>query len=92
MTAEKRQPGSYYQIVIQGHLEQNWNEWFNGMTIHNLPSGKAVLSGMIVDQSALHGVLIKICDLGIPLVSLNRLESDHGLKSGAPNTGFKQRR
>ena len=62
------------------------------MTIHNLPSGEAVLSGLIVDQSALHGILIKICDLGLPLISLNRLEPDHGLKSGAPDTGFKKRR
>jgi hypothetical protein len=69
--AEKRQPGSYYEIVIQGHLEQHWNGWFNGMTIHNLPSGEVILSGLIVDQAALHGILIKIFDLG--MISLSRL-------------------
>jgi hypothetical protein len=70
VTAAK-QSGKHYQIVVKGHLESKWSEWFNGMTIQNLPDGKTVLFGSIVDQAALHGLLIKIRDLGLPLVSVH---------------------
>jgi hypothetical protein len=90
MTTQKR--GNYYQIVVKGHLEQSWREWFNGMAINNLPSGEAILSGLIVDQSALHGTLIKVRDLGLPLISLNRLESKQVAKNEAPESRLKNRR
>jgi hypothetical protein len=67
--AEKR-----YQIVVKGHLEDRWSEWFNGMDILNLPGGEAVLSGPVTDQAALHGLLIKVRDLGLPLVSVRCLD------------------
>lgn len=68
--AVRRDQGKYYQIVVDGHLEARWSEWFNGMDIRNLPGGEAVLCGTVVDQAALHGILIKVRDLGLPLISL----------------------
>ena len=49
-----------YEIRVKGHLDGSWSEWFDGLVIFNLKNGEAVLSGEIVDQAALHGVLIKV--------------------------------
>jgi hypothetical protein len=68
----------YYQIVVRGQLESTWCQWFDGMDIQNLPKGKAVLTGFIVDQAMLHGLLIKIRDLGLPLISVNNVSFKHG--------------
>lgn len=65
-----------YQIVVKGHLESEWSDWFDGLTITLIDNGETILSGPIVDQSALHGVLIKIRDLGLPLLSLTRIETE----------------
>ncbi len=59
-----------YEIRVKGHLDGRWSEWFDGLTIANLKNGDAVLSGEIVDQSALHGVLNKVRDLGLPLLAV----------------------
>ncbi|GAC1350357.1 MAG: hypothetical protein NVSMB27_32100 [Ktedonobacteraceae bacterium] len=64
-----------YQIIIKGHLDPEWSDWFDGLTITMVDNGETILSGPIVDQTALHGVLIKIRDLGLPLLSLVRIES-----------------
>jgi len=80
MTTNK-QPGKHYQIVVKGHLEARWSQWFNGMAILNLPGGEAVLSGPIVDQAALHGLLIKIRDLGLPLISVSCFENEERQKN-----------
>ena len=73
-----------YQIVIKGHLDHEWSEWFDGLTITLMDSGETILSGPIVDQTALHGVLIKIRDLGLPLLSLNRTETGRENESNPP--------
>lgn len=65
-----------YEIRVKGHLDQGWEEWFGGLEITNLENGEAVLSGELPDQAALHGVLNKVRDLGLPLV---------GITSGDPN-------
>jgi hypothetical protein len=65
-----------YQIVVKGHLDSEWSEWFDGMTITLVGNGETILTGPIVDQTALHGVLIKIRDLGLPLLSLVRIEPE----------------
>ncbi len=65
-----------YQIVVKGHLDIDWSDWFDGLTITLLDNGETILTGPIVDQTALHGVLIKIRDIGLPLLSLVRLESE----------------
>ena len=65
-----------YQIVVKGHLGREWSEWFDGLTITLMDSGETILSGPIADQTALHGVLIKIRDLGLPLLGLTRIEPE----------------
>jgi hypothetical protein len=58
------------QITLQGHLDGRWSDWFDGMTITNETNGKAILRGPLADQAALHGVLIRIRDLGLPLLAV----------------------
>ena len=65
-----------YRITIKGHLDSEWSDWFDGLTIILVDNGETILTGPIVDQTALHGVLIKIRDLGLPLLSLTRVEPD----------------
>jgi hypothetical protein len=59
-----------YEIWVKGHLDGRWSEWFDGLQITNLENGEAMLSGDIVDQAALHGLLNKVRDLGLPLVAV----------------------
>ena len=59
-----------YDIRVKGHLDGRWSEWFNGLEITNLENGEAMLFGDIVDQAALHGVLAKVRDLGMPLIAV----------------------
>jgi hypothetical protein len=61
---------AHYRITIQGHLDQHWSDWFDNMTITNAANGEAILYGPLPDQAALHGVLIKIRDLGLPLLAV----------------------
>ncbi len=59
-----------YDIRVKGHLDGRWSEWFDGLEITNLENGEALLSGEIVDQAALHGLLGRVRDLGLPLVAV----------------------
>jgi hypothetical protein len=61
---------SVYEIRVKGHLDTHWTAWFAGLEVTNLENGDAVLSGEIVDQAALHGVLAKVRDLGLPLIAV----------------------
>ena len=63
-----------YQIRLEGHLGRQWADWFDGLTITLTDDGDTVLTGLIVDQAALHGLLKKVRDLGMPLHSVNCLE------------------
>jgi len=60
-----------YQIRIQGHLGAHWSDWFAGLTITTLDNGDTLLTGPVVDQAALYGVLRSVRDVGLPLVSVN---------------------
>jgi hypothetical protein len=71
-----RQLPTYYQIKIKGHLDGHWSAWFDGLTISNEENGEAVLYGPLPDQAALHGVLIKIRDLGLPLLAITTVATD----------------
>jgi hypothetical protein len=65
-----------YQIRIKGHLNAQWTDWFGGLTITPEENGDTLLTGEVVDQSALYGLLKKVRDLGMPLVSVIRVEPD----------------
>ena len=64
----------YYEIRLKGHLEARWVKWFDGLTITLEEDGDTLLTGPVVDQAALHGLLKKVRDLGMPLVSVRPLE------------------
>ena len=67
-----------YQIRLRGHLDKQWADWFASMTIALTTDGDTVLTGPIADQAALHGLLKKVRDLGLPLLSVQAIESnDH---------------
>ena len=59
-----------YQIKIKGHLGSQWTDWFDGLTITLEEDGNTLLTGLVVDQAALHGLLKKVRDLGMPLLSV----------------------
>jgi hypothetical protein len=63
-----------YQIRIKGHLDSQWTDWFEGLTITLEENGDTLLTGPVVDQAALHGLLKKVRDLGLPLISVNRVQ------------------
>lgn len=65
-----------YQIRVKGHLGCEWTEWFGSLSITLQSNGATLLAGPLVDQAALHGLLKKLRDLGIPLLSLGRVEID----------------
>jgi hypothetical protein len=69
-----------YQIRIKGHLDSQWTDWFGGLTITLEEGGETLLTGPVVDQAALYGLLKKIRDLGMPLVSVSPVEP------GSPST------
>lgn len=74
----ERDPGPppVYQIRIKGHLDRQWASWFGGLTVTLEDNGDTLLTGPVVDQAALHGLLKKVRDLGTPLISVNRLPPD----------------
>ena len=72
-TENHHEPG-LYEIRLKGHLDAKWADWFDGMTITRADNGETLLSGPVVDQAALHGVLRKVRDLGLPLVSVNQID------------------
>ena len=65
-----------YEIRIKGRLDAHWANWFDGLTVSHDGDGATVISGPVADQAALHGVLQRVRDLGLPLVSVTRLSPD----------------
>ena len=65
-----------YEIRVKGHLDQRWSAWFDGMTITNEANGDAIISGSLVDQAAMHSVLIKVYNLNLALISVLHVETD----------------
>jgi len=73
---EKHNQPQLYEIRIKGHLDDRWTEWFEGLTIMLEKDGDTLLTGPVIDQAALHGLLKKVRDLGMPLVSVSPVESE----------------
>ena len=71
-TDDPEEPGRY-EIRIAGRLDHRWTNWFEGMTFTHTSDGTTTLTGPVVDQAALHGLLSKVRDLGLPLVSVTRV-------------------
>ena len=72
-TGEQDEPG-WYEIRLKGHLDDRWADWFEGLTITREDNGETRLTGPVVDQAALYGVLRKVRDLGLPLLAVNLVD------------------
>ena len=68
--------GDWYEIRIQGRLDDRWSAWFDGLELSRTEDGATVLRGPVTDQAALHGLLRKLRDIGLPLLSLTRTDPD----------------
>jgi len=73
---------NWYRIRIQGHLDQRWTTWFDGLALTHDGDGTTLLQGHVADQAALHGLLTKVRDMGLPLVSVTR----EGHYANSPST------
>jgi hypothetical protein len=73
--ADPEQP-MIFQIRIKGHLGQQWTDWFEGLAIKLEENGDTLLTGSVVDQAALHGLLKKVRDLGMPLIAVDPVKLD----------------
>ena len=71
---QKRESGAIYQIRVQGRLDRRWSDWFDGFIIIYPSDNETLLQGRVVDQAALHGLLMKIRDLGLSLLSVRRVD------------------
>ena len=65
-----------YTIRVKGHLDLYWADWFDGLTISHQESGETLLTGPVVDQAALFGLLLKIRDLNLPLLAVTHLDPE----------------
>jgi hypothetical protein len=65
-----------YEIRIKGRLDSRWAAWFNGLNLTNAGDGTTLIHGVVADQSALHGLLQKVRDVGLPLISVTRVDAD----------------
>ena len=71
-TGRHQNPGRY-EIRVKGHLDTRWAAWFDGLTLAHGSDGTTIIHGPVADQAALHGLLQKIRDLGLPLISVNHI-------------------
>ena len=71
---DKHESTTFYRIRVKGRLDKRWSDWFNGFAITYPSDDETLLDGRVADQAALHGLLAKIRDLGLALLSINRVE------------------
>jgi hypothetical protein len=81
-----RNPGlgatSGYQVRTHGHISDRWADWFEGFDLHHEPDGTTLISSPALDQAALHGLLAKVRDLGLPLISVTRVSDSPMISEG----------
>jgi len=65
-----------YEIRLKGHLDSRWATWFDGLSLSSENDGTTIVSGVVADQAALHGLLHKVRDIGLPLISVTRVEPE----------------
>ena len=75
-TTGNHHPQGRYRIRLEGHLEPRWAAWFDGLNLITERDGTTIIDGPVTDQAALHGLLQKVRDIGLPLLSVTRIESD----------------
>jgi hypothetical protein len=73
-TGQHDNPGQY-EIRLKGHLGSRWTTWFDGLTLTHDSDGTTIIRGLVADQAALHGLLQKVRDLGLPLVSVTQVQT-----------------
>ena len=82
----------HYEIAVEGQLDRDrWSSWFGGMEVSPSGAGCTTISGPLTDQAALHGLLAKVRDLGLVLVSVQRKSPEGGLRSPRRKEGVRQR-
>ena len=84
-TSPHHSPGRY-EIRLRGHLDSRWTAWFDGLSLSNENDGTTIIGGPVADQAALHGLLQKVRDLGLPLISVTQVEPD---QPNAPIIGLR---
>lgn len=72
----------HYEIRVQGHLDLAWSDWFGGLTISYQENGETLLTGPVIDQAALHGILGRVRDLGLPLISVQSIDDEEDANQG----------
>ena len=82
-----RHEAGQYEIRLKGHLDPRWATWFDGLSLTHHDDGTTVIDGPIADQAALHGLLQKVRDTGLPLVSVMCIETDQPRQASAINQG-----
>jgi hypothetical protein len=78
MDERTNRPAKIYEIRVRGVLDPQWSSWFDGLRVEDAGQGESVIVGPVVDQAALHGLLTRIRDLGLPLVSMRVIEDQPG--------------
>jgi hypothetical protein len=76
ISAGSQHEAGRYEIRLKGHLDSRWAGWFDGLSLTNESDGTTIIHGPVVDQAALHGLLQKVRDLGLPLVSVTYVDPD----------------
>jgi len=79
-----------YQIRVKGLLSSEWSDFFDGLTVSAQPDDETLLCGLVADQAALHGVLAKVRDMGLPLLSVKRVEVQECRSEVSPSSGIEE--
>ena len=76
MNTRSERQGDWYEVRVEGRLDDRWSTWLDGLTLSQTDDGTTVLRGPVIDQAALHGLLHKLRDIGLPLLSVARTDAD----------------